>query len=89
MAEGRVSVHVASPAVVWLADVAGVLLVPAAAVTGLAVHAFWTWLLGGLVAAMLVAFAGRLAAQASLRGRRRRPRARAATLPLRRGRPGP
>ena len=89
MAEGRVSVRVATPAVAWLADLAGVLLVPAGAVIGLMVHAFWTWLLGGFVAAMLVALTGRTLGQASVRAGRRRPRAQAMPPPLRKGPPRP
>jgi hypothetical protein len=70
MAEGRAPVRVASPAVAVLARVAGVLLLGVGAVTGVVVHAFWTWLLASFVAALLVALAGRTAAQASVRARR-------------------
>ena len=69
MAEGRVPVRVASPPGAVVARVVGLLLVLAGAVTGLVVHAFWTWLLAGVVAGMLGAPGLRMVARAGVAAR--------------------
>lgn len=48
-----------------VADLAALLLITAGAVTGVLTGVFWTWLLAGFVAGMLVALVGRLVADAN------------------------